>query len=66
MGLESLESGFFGAFGDTKFISIACWDYIKPENNALQWHTLIINAYRGLVFTMEEFTFHTINAFMPD
>ena len=32
MGLESLESGFFGAFGDTKSISIACWEHIKPEN----------------------------------
>ena len=32
MGIESLESGFFGAFGDTKSISIACWEHIKPEN----------------------------------
>ena len=32
MGLESLESGFFGAFCDTKAISIACWEHIKPEN----------------------------------
>ena len=31
MGLESLESGFFGAFCDTKSISIACWEHIKPE-----------------------------------
>ena len=26
MGLESLESGFFGAFCDTKSISITCWE----------------------------------------
>ena len=65
MGLESLESGFFGAFCDTKCISIACWEHIKPENT-LQWHTLIINTSRGLVFTMEEFTFTQLTPFMPD
>ena len=33
------------------------------KHNTLQWHTLIINTTRGLVFTMEEFTFHIINTF---
>ena len=31
MILKSLESGFLGAFGDTKSIPIACWHHIKPK-----------------------------------
>ena len=57
MGLESLESGFFGAFCDTKPFQL----HIKPETQYIA--ILIINTSRGLVFTMEEFTFHTINTF---
>ena len=62
MGLESLESTLNRASFDTKIIPIACWEPIKPEStNTLQWHTLVINTFRGLAFTMEELAFHTIN-----
>ena len=39
MGLESLESGFFGAFCDTKSISIAHWEHtsIKPQYIAMAY-----------------------------
>ena len=63
MILESLESDFKRALIDTKISQIACWEHIEPKNNTLQWHSLIINTSRGLVFTMEEFAFHTINTF---
>ena len=53
MILGSLESILNPASFDIKIIQIACWEHIKPENtNTLQWHTLIINTFRGPVFTM--------------
>ena len=63
MILESLESDFKCALIDTKISQIACWEHIEPQNNTLQWHSLIINTSRGPVFTMEELAFHTINTF---
>ena len=42
MGLESLESALKSASFDTKITSIA---HVEPENNTLQWHSLIINTF---------------------
>ena len=63
MGPESLESTLKSASSDTKISLIACWEHAKPENNTLQWHILIINTFRGPVFTMEELAYHTISTF---
>ena len=59
MGLESLESILNHTSFKIKIIPIAYCEHIKPENT----NTLIINTFRGHVFTMEELAFHTINTF---
>ena len=56
-----MESAIKSASFDTKISSFACWEHRK--HNTLQWHTLIINTFRGPVFTKEKLAFHTINTF---
>ena len=57
MILESLESDFKCALiPETVKLHVGN----KPKNNTLQWHTLIINTFRGPVFTIKWRSLHFI------